>query len=178
MEHLKFKFREDAEEMLDKVPTEMQEFFTLSIFDREKFDRIEIQSYEVTKVGKVEVSNNEESVLKMHPTFSIIEDLKDGALEFEQELVYAKVIMEMKKELEEKLDEEDAIELTPEEEEKNAEEDARARFTFDPLNKVFDDRKRRVTYLQECSRVTLAKPLPTEHETQGMHTRIYNQYRK
>ena len=91
--------------------------------------------------------------------------------------------MEMKKELEEKLDEEDAIELTPEEEEKNAEEDARARFTFDPLNKVFDDRKRRVTYLQECSRVTLAKPLPTEHETliemrRGMHTRIYNQYRK
>ena len=61
MEHLKFKFREDAEEMLDKVPTEMQEFFTFIIFDGEKFDRIEIQSYEVTKVGKVEVSNNEES---------------------------------------------------------------------------------------------------------------------
>ena len=79
MEHLKFKYREDAEEMLDKVPTEMQEFFTLSIFDREKFDRIEIQSYEVTKVGKIEVSNNEESVLKMHTKFSIIEDLQDGA---------------------------------------------------------------------------------------------------
>ena len=54
---------------------------------------------------------------------------------------------------------------------------------FDPINKIFDDRKRRVTDLDECSRVTLPKPLSTKEETlieirRGIHAKIYNDYRK
>ena len=56
---LKFKYREDAQEKLDKIPVEMQDYPTLSIFDREKFDRVEIQSYEVTCVGEINLSNEE-----------------------------------------------------------------------------------------------------------------------
>ena len=50
-------------------------------------------------------------------------------------------------------------EMEDREEERNEEEEAKKRQTFDPINKVYDDRKRRVTDLQECSRVTLPKPL-------------------
>ena len=39
------------------------------------------------------------------------------------------------------------------------EEDAKSRAVYDPLKKTFDPRKRRVTDLVECDRVTLPKPL-------------------
>ena len=55
--------------------------------------------------------------------------------------------------------------------------------TFDPLNKIYNDRKRRVTDLEECSRITLPRPLPTKHETwiemrRGIHGNIYKEHRK
>ena len=73
IEHLQLKYRETEEEKSDKVPEEMEELATLSIFDREKFERIETKNYEVTKLGKVNLSPGEESILKLHPTFSVIQ---------------------------------------------------------------------------------------------------------
>ena len=103
LEHLKFKYREDEEEILDNVPEEMKEFMDLSIFDREKYERIQIQSYEITCVGETDLSDEAISVLKMHPKFSVMEDLKEGGLEFEQELAYAKVRIQIQKEIDERL---------------------------------------------------------------------------
>ena len=48
--HLRGKYRETEQEIMDKIPTEMQEFITLSIFDREKYERIEPLTYEITCV--------------------------------------------------------------------------------------------------------------------------------
>ena len=61
--------------------------------------------------------------------------------------------------------------------------EARSRMNFDPINKIFDDRKRSVTDLDECSRVTLPKLLPTMEETliemrRGIHAKIYRDYRR
>ena len=59
------------------------------------------------------------------------------------------------------------IEMTEEDlmiKRKAEEIEAKARQIYDPENKVFDDRKRRVTDLKECSRVTLPKPLPPDLE--------------
>ena len=77
LEHLKFKYREDEEEKLDNIPKEMQEYASLSIFDRDNFDKIEILSYEVIRVGDVELSPKEEKVLKMHPKFSTMDTLQE-----------------------------------------------------------------------------------------------------
>ena len=68
LEHLKDKYRKTQEEKTDSIPEEMQEYIELSVFDREKYDR-----------------------------------LQEDALEFEQELAYAKVRMELQKEISEKL---------------------------------------------------------------------------
>ena len=73
LRNLKFKYREDAQEKLDKIPEEMQEYLNLSIFDREKFDKLEIQSYEVTCVGEMQLSNEVKSVLMMHPKFCVMD---------------------------------------------------------------------------------------------------------
>ena len=77
------------------------------------------------------------------------ECIQEGSLEFEQELAYAKLRIQLHKELDEEVeDEEEKVELTLEEEEKMEEIEAKIRPTFDPVTKVYDDRKRRVTYLQ------------------------------
>ena len=57
LEHLKFKYREDEQEKLDKIPEEMKDYLTLSIFDREKSDRLQVLSYEVTCVGEIQLSD-------------------------------------------------------------------------------------------------------------------------
>ena len=44
---------------MDKNPKEMQDYVSLSIFDREKFDRIDILSFEVTCIGDIELSDEE-----------------------------------------------------------------------------------------------------------------------
>ena len=59
---------------------------------------------------------------------------------------------------------EDTPVITEEEQERLDELDAQCRQIFDPVEKTFDDRKRRVTDLKECSRVTLPKPLKERDE--------------
>jgi hypothetical protein len=51
-----------------------------------------------------------------------------------------------------------------------------------PITRTFDDRKRRATDLQECSRITLPKPLSTKHEAniemrRSNNEKIYSKYR-
>ena len=94
--------------------------------------------------------------------------------------------MQIKKEEEARENDEDEIEeiieATEEEQEKMDELDAESRRIYDPIKKIFDDRKRRVTDLKECSRVTLPKPLAEKDEAlieMRMNTmsRIYTEYR-
>ena len=183
LEHLRNKYRESEEEKVDKIPSEIEEYSSLSIFDRGKFCRIEIQLYDITIVGEVYLSEAEISVLRLHPKFSVIELLSEGGLDFEQELAYAKLRMTINKELEEKVEGEEEIEITEEEQEMQDEIEAKSRQTFDPEKKEYDDRKRRVTDLKECSRVTLPKPLPTKEEAliemrREMHGKIYEEFRQ
>ena len=122
-------------------------------------------------------------MLQLHPKFSIVESLRERGLDFEQELAYAKLRMQINKELEEELEDEQVVEISEEEQEMIDEEEAKSRQTFDPVRKVYDDRKRRVTDLQECSRVTLPKPLPTKEEAliemrREIHGKIYEEYRQ
>ena len=74
--HLRCKYRETEQEIMDKIPNEMQEFITLSIFDRKMYGRLEPLTYEVTCVGKVTLNNVEREILRMHPKLSIIDTLQ------------------------------------------------------------------------------------------------------
>jgi hypothetical protein len=97
--HLENKYREDQESKLDKIPPGLEEFASLSIFDKNKFSRIETESYDVTTVGDINLDDEEKAILRLHPKFSLNQDLQKGNLEFEQELSYAKVRMELGKEI-------------------------------------------------------------------------------
>ena len=96
-------------------------------------------------------------MLRLHPKFCLIGNLKLTDLEHEQEAALAKMRMEISKEQEQE-------ELNEEEKYINQEIEAKARQVFDPVDKTYDARKRRVTDLQECTRITLPKPLSTQEE--------------
>ena len=166
IEHLQKKFREDEKEKIKKLPKGLEDFCTLRIFDQEEFDKILIESYEVLVIGDIEIDDDERNALKLPPKFSLMEDLVKGGLEFDQEAAFAKIRMEIQQEIDEDLqgEEEDDLGDDDEEEEslrlKSEEIMALSRQTYDPIEGVYDDRKRRVTDLQECSKVFLPKPLP------------------
>ena len=61
IKNIKFVGNVSSEEKLDKIPNEMQEFITLSVFDREKFERVDTLTYEVTCVGDVNLTDEEKS---------------------------------------------------------------------------------------------------------------------
>ena len=126
--------------------------------------KIKPREIEIMIRGDAEIKDNERLVLGMHPKFSVVQKLTGDALDLDEELAFAKTRMQITKENDEKVEDEDAIELTEEEQERYDEMDAECRQIFDPVEKVFDNRKRRVTDLKECSRVTLPKPMKEKDE--------------
>jgi hypothetical protein len=57
LEHLRTKYREDEERKLDKVPANLERFESLSIFSQDKFDDIEVKTYDVICIGDIEITD-------------------------------------------------------------------------------------------------------------------------
>ena len=80
----------------------------------------------------------------------------------------------------------EAVEIVVDSEEDKLEElemEAKGRQIFDPVERKYDERKKRVTDLRECSRITLPKPLPPTEEAKieirrEIHKNIYEKYRE
>ena len=171
--HLKRKYKESKEEKERRLPPDMEDLRELSIFDKERYNNIEVESYEVKVIGDVQLEENEKKVLKLHPKFAILPRLVEGGLDVDEELANSKLRMQLSKELEERRERKKRNELEKlvnggvvmEEEKdmeeviKDIEEEARGRQVFDPVLKKYDERRRRVTDLKECNRITLPKPL-------------------
>ena len=156
VKHLKTKYKPDKN-LQEGVPEDIKEFSDSIVFNKKKFDHLKRDSCEVKTIGNIELTSQEEQVLKLHPKFCIVGQLQEVSFEHEQESALAKLRMEFRKSEENK-------DLTQEEIENCEEIEARCRQVFDPETKEYDARRRRVTDLQECSRVTLPKPLSAENE--------------
>ena len=128
------------------------------------------------------MTEKERKILGMYPKFSVVQRLPRDALDLDVELANAKLRMQLKKEYDEKIEDEEEVEITEEEQDKLDEMEAQCRQIFNPVDKVYDDRKRRVTDLKECSRVTLPKPLKENDEAlieirRGVTRKIFEEYR-
>ena len=189
IEHLRKKYREEEKEKIKKLPKGLEDFSTLRVFDEDAFEQILVESYEVLIIGDLEIDEDEQNALKLPPKFSVMEDLLKGGMEFDQETAFAKIRMEIQREIDEDLqgDEEEADQGQDDDEEdeelrmKSDEIMAQARQPYDPVGGVYDDRRRRVTDLKECAKVTLPKPLPPQYEAalemrRSAQEKIYNKY--
>ena len=130
------------------------------VFDKTEFDKIETDKIKVSKFGKLEVSGEEESALRLHPKFAILDKIDDEELDFQEELGYAKLRYTLLKEEEEKLDsdDEDDHKMTEEDDqaskELQEEIEAKSRQYYDPEKKLFNyGRKEQLT-----------RPVSTENE--------------
>ena len=103
-----------------------------------------------------------------------MDKLSEQEFEQEQEAALAKLRMEITRENE-------YSEMTQEEIIEAQEIEAKTRQVYDPSEKVYDSRRRRVTDLKECARITLPRPLNTQEEAM-LETRkrsqkeIFNEY--
>ena len=183
IEHLRRKYRKEKDEQQKGVPSDMMEFESLKVFNKDKFDEIEMTEYDIKIIGDVDLSENEKKVLKLHPKFAILSRLTRGGLDLDEEIANSKLRMQLSKEIEDKKREEKAKEVIEEKDMlEEIELEARGRQVFDPVKGVYDERKRRVTDLKECNRVTLPKPLPAIEEAKielrrDIHINIYDKYR-
>ena len=182
LDHLQTKYRGDEEEKL-APPAGLENLSHLRVFSSNKYDNIPAEEIKVPRIGEITLSEEEESILRKNPKFAIPQPLLENSLKEDMEKAYCKLRMELR-------DEEDEGKLSAEvdrsseevEEQGNVDE-AKARQIYDPILNIYDDRKRRVTDLAECSRVVLPKPLTVIREAQiefrrEVHDRIYQEYRK
>ena len=188
LKHLEDKYQEEEKGI--EIPTGMEKLSHLKVFRDTEFENIEEDKVEVAIIGVILLSEEEKLLLKRTPKFAIPEPLQEHSLKEEMEKAYSKLRMELR---DEEVEDE---ELNPElvapviksqeetdKETERAENEAKSRQIYDPVEKRYDDRNRRVTDLPECSRVTLPRPLNIIREAQienrrDIHNNIYQQYRK
>ena len=85
------KHKTSEEEKLREVPKGLEDLIHLSIFDGDKFEKIEKVEYEVVVIGDIDLTKNDRSVLILHTKFSLIQPLPKDALDLEKELYFAKL---------------------------------------------------------------------------------------
>ena len=190
VDHLIQKYRDSEDEIARSIPDDMIDLGGLRIFDPDKYDEIKEEKYDVKIIGDVELDEKELKVLKLHPKFAILPRLLEGGLDVEEELANSKLRMQVSKELEEKKNlslshSQTKLVMEKREEDRvlDIEIEARTRQVFDPVERTFDERRRRVTDLRECNRVTLPKPLPATEEAKielrrDLHKNIFDKFRK
>ena len=176
LEHLRQKRKKEKDELGEEVPEDMEEYANLSVFQDKKYEEIGLTEYEVKTIGEVTISKDEEAVLRLHTKFSVLEDLRPGGLDANQEASMAKLRMEKDRDSRYK-------DFTDEERKKDEEIEATNRMIYNNKDKILDNRKRRVTDLQECARVTLPRPLGVDEEAKievrkRTHKAVYDKYRK
>ena len=57
VEHLRKKYRQDEEDSLDEIPSNMVGLEHLTIFDRKKYEKIETREIEILILGDVDLTD-------------------------------------------------------------------------------------------------------------------------
>ena len=129
--HLKNKYKPDKNQT--RIPEDIKEFSDCTVFNKNKFDVLEIDSYDIKVIGDVELTRQEEQILKLQPKFCIVERIQEVTFE----AALAKLRMEYRKQEENK-------DLTQEEIENCEELEARCRQVFNPETQEYDSTLRRL----------------------------------
>ena len=110
------------------------------------------------------LEDDEKGVLSLPSKTAINGNMKMENFKIEVGKMSTKIRWDISKEEGEKVSDEDKVETTEEEDNLIEEEEARSRIPYDPLLNECDLRKRRVTDIQENSRIYMPKPLNVAHE--------------
>ena len=93
IEHLRKKYRQDRDDKDDDIPTELGEYYNLSIFNRKSYDEIVVSEFEVKCLGDIDLHENEKKLMRLHTKFSVAKNLDETEMKIQQELAYTKARM-------------------------------------------------------------------------------------
>ena len=97
VDHLQKNHGRDEEEMISRVPPELKEYADTDVFSKQRFDNIMKDEITIVKIGPVILTEDQDLILKMHPKFAILENLKMEDLELDFEIGYGKYRYEMRR---------------------------------------------------------------------------------
>ena len=83
--------KEIEERKRECIPKELGCFRKCVIFDKEKFSEIEKETQDVIKIGKIDLDEDEKSILLLHPNFAVLRYLDEKEHERDAELGLAKL---------------------------------------------------------------------------------------
>ena len=163
---LKEKHLVDKDTKTDLVPPDLKDYKDAKIFSKDKYNNIETDEIMIVRVGEINLSREEELIIKKHPKFALLENLKIEDLELDFEIGFGKYRYTLNGEMREKKERDkekektgigDKKELTAEERQEMETTDAKSKQAFDPIEKTYDARNIRVTDLE-------IKGLPEDQE--------------
>ena len=159
--HLEKEREEVRKRRLGVVPSGLEKYSKCKIFNREEMEKMKPEEINHELIGKINIDEEERSILDLNPKFAVMRKLKRQEIEQDIELGLAKIRYEVNRRIQKrKTDEQEETDYgyitsrkrarleeksTKEEEIENIMEDARTRRIYDPVEKIFDNSKRRVT---------------------------------
>ena len=179
IEHLSERRRKEEEHKRNtvEIPEEISIYKDCIIFDEEKVSELKTANIEGFTIGNVKIDDDEKAALSLHPNFAIMKCLNEEEQERDIELGLTKLRLEARNveerkklgNIEYEVTEGKRIRLDAEIENREKEKerelsDAKERQIYNPIEKVFDFGKRRVTDMKENSRIHLPKPLKANEE--------------
>ena len=141
------------------------------VYSKENYEALEIKRNEDLRIGNVEMSAEEKTLLSLNPKFAILKCLSNEEQELDIELGLTKLRYEVTQidldQRKEEIEFENADGVMKEIK-YNEEGDTQdmTRQVYHPFEKSFDFGNRRVTDLPECSEVVLPKPVDQRLESE------------
>ena len=93
VDHLRKKYRQERDDKDDDIPTELGEYYNLSIFNRKRYDDIVVNEFDVKCLGDINLHENEKKLMRLHTKFSVTKNLDETEMKIQQELAYTKARM-------------------------------------------------------------------------------------
>ena len=134
IDHLRMKYEVDKNRDMDRVPQEMEEYGDAAVFSERKFEELESTTIKVVKYGEVELDEEEEEAMKLHPKMAMPRRLEEGYLAAAMDTSYTKVRWQLRKEEENEKgggEEDKTRDKKRKQEEENEIEEARTRLVYD-----------------------------------------------
>ena len=189
-DHLKRIRESEIERELEVCPSEIKKYERIKIFNKREFNKLKKEDVKVEVIGKVVLDKDERELLKLPPKFAIRKRLNSTAMEVDTEMSMAKIRYQKQKEdlvkdYNEDTEDNNIKRMKLNDNEKEDLEtmerlDAESRRIYDPLKRIFDHGKKRVTDLKENSKVNLPKPCDalTESSIELLKCKIMDTFRK
>ena len=99
----------------------MEKLSHLTVFSAELYEKIQKDEIEVPRIGEIELTREEEDILRKNPKFALPERLLEDTLREDMEKAYSLMRMELRDE-EDEIQEENKAEIQPDENEEEREQ--------------------------------------------------------